>query len=77
MPDRETDTGRRDEDELIGTPPGPRSGRAIFSPTVENVAVSPLAGPSSDDCYTIPLHALEPRTELSVSERSGKRSGGC
>lgn len=54
-----------------------RSGRATTSPPIENTAVSPSGGPSSDDCYTTLLHNSDPEPGPSVSKRSGKRSGGC
>jgi hypothetical protein len=54
-----------------------RSGRAILPNIVENAAVLPLGEPSSDDCYTTLLHNPVHVQDVSVSERSGKRSRGC
>jgi hypothetical protein len=54
-----------------------RSGRAIIPNIVENAADLPSGKPSSDDCYTTPLHKSGPDLSLSVSERSGKSASGC
>ena len=54
-----------------------RSGRAIVSLIVENTAVSPSGGPSSDDCYTTLLHNPGHDLGSSSGKRSGKRAGGC
>ena len=40
-----------------------RSGRATTSPPLENTAVSPSGGPSSDDCYTVLLVCSPPTSK--------------
>jgi hypothetical protein len=52
-----------------------RSGRATTSPPIENTAVLPSGGPSSDDCYTSLLHNPDHDPGPSVSKRSGNIRG--
>ena len=70
-------TDETNEPVAPSTPATGRSGRAIVSPTVENAADLPSAGPSSDDCYTPLLHNPDHDPGSSSGKRSGKRTGGC
>ena len=53
-----------------------RSGRANFSPSIENTEKIPFAKPSADDLHTFPPHNSEDNQELSVSDHGNKSSRG-
>lgn len=64
-------------DEPPKRPKRSRSGRAILPNIVENPTVSPSGRPSSDDCYTNPLHNQAPENLLTIRKVSEKRSSDC
>ena len=72
-----TGASEDDQERSSGDAKENRVGCASEPIVLENVEQSPSGEPFSDDLYTTRLHNPDHDQGLSVSERSGKRSGSC